>query len=47
MPSGSMIAEEVREWVAGSGLFQNVANASGRVEPDHLLEGRITALYGD
>lgn len=44
---GSMIAEEAHEWLAGSGLFRHVANSSSQVEPDHILEGKITALYGD
>ena len=44
---GSMITEEVHEWLAGSGLFRHVADSSSQVEPDYLLEGKITALYGD
>lgn len=43
----SMITEKVREWLAGSGLFQNVVDFSGQVEPTHILEGEVIDLYGD
>ena len=43
----TMITEEVREWLADSGLFQQVVDFSGQVEPTHILEGTITDLYGD
>ena len=44
---GSMLTEEVRQWVATSGLFPHVADLSGSGEPTYFLGGRITALYGD
>ena len=44
---GAMLTEEVRQWVAASGLFRHVAELSGSREPNYFLGGRITALYGD
>jgi len=44
---GAMLTEEVRQWVAASGLFRHVADLSGARKPTYLLEGRIAALYGD
>ena len=44
---GAMLTEEVRQWVAASGLFRHVADLSGSREPTYFLGGRITALYGD
>jgi cholesterol transport system auxiliary component len=43
----TMITEEVRQWLADSGLFQQVVGFSGQVQPTHILEGTITDLYGD
>lgn len=43
----TMITEEVRQWLAGSGLFQQVVDFSGQIEPTHILEGTVTDLYGD
>jgi cholesterol transport system auxiliary component len=42
-----MIAEEVRKWLTGSGLFQHVISSGSPVEPTVELEGVISALYGD
>ena len=44
---GAMLTEEVRQWLAASGLFRHVADLSGSREPTYFLGGRITALYGD
>jgi cholesterol transport system auxiliary component len=44
---GAMLTEEVRQWVAASGLFRHVADLSSFREPTYFLGGRITALYGD
>jgi cholesterol transport system auxiliary component len=43
----SMITEEVRKWLTGSGLFQYVISSSSPVESTVELEGVISALYGD
>ena len=42
-----MITEEVRQWLADSGLFGQVVDFSARVDPTHILEGTVTDLYGD
>lgn len=44
---GPMLTREVQEWLAGSGLFQHVLDATGRLQPTHILEGKVFALYGD
>ena len=43
----TMITEEVRRWLADSGLFGQVVDFSGQVDPTHILEGMVTDLYGD
>jgi len=43
----TMITEEVRQWLADSGLFEQVVDFSGQVDPTHILEGTVTDLYGD
>ena len=43
----TMITEEVRQWLADSGLFGHVVDFSGQVDPTHILEGTVTDLYGD
>ncbi|MDR4499519.1 MAG: hypothetical protein MRK02_16620 [Candidatus Scalindua sp.] len=43
----SLITEEVQQWISGSGLFQHTVDSSSYLEPSHVLEGVITALYGD
>jgi cholesterol transport system auxiliary component len=42
-----MFTEEVRQWVARSGLFGQVADLSSYNEPTFFLGGTVTALYGD
>lgn len=42
-----MIAEEVRKWLTGSGLFQHVISSGSSVEPTMELEGVVSAIYGD
>ena len=44
---GSMITQEVREWLAGSGLFIDAVDAGSYLDSNYLLEGEVTALYGD
>jgi cholesterol transport system auxiliary component len=44
---GLMIAEEVGQWLAGSGLFKYVMGSSSPVEPTFKLDGVVNALYGD
>jgi cholesterol transport system auxiliary component len=42
-----MFTEQVRQWVARSGLFSQVADLSSYNEPTFFLGGVVTALYGD
>jgi cholesterol transport system auxiliary component len=44
---GAMLSEEVRGWLAGSGLFHQVTRSSGYAAADYVLKGEVTALYGD
>lgn len=46
LPS-SLITEEVSQWLASSGLFQNVVSTTSQLETTHVLEGVVNALYGD
>ncbi len=43
----SLLTEEIRKWVAGSGLFQHVVDPSSYMDPNYVLEGAVTSLYGD
>ncbi len=47
IPPGAMITEEVRQWLAGAGLFQYVIDSASPVVPTHILEGNVLSLYGD
>ncbi len=42
-----LIAGQTRDWLSRSGLFRNVLEAGSLVEPTHVLEGNVLALYGD
>ncbi|MBW2145566.1 MAG: hypothetical protein JRG73_00850 [Deltaproteobacteria bacterium] len=44
---GALLNEQVRQWLAGSGLFQYVVDSPSHVESTYILEGSVTALYGD
>jgi hypothetical protein len=44
---GAILTEEVRKGVAAAGIFQTVIAGSSRLDPTHLLEGSVNALYGD
>ncbi len=44
---GVMITEEVRDWLANSGLFARVTAVGSRVESTYLLEGNVIDLYAD
>ncbi len=46
-PPANMISDEVRDWLGASGLFANVLSGASQLQPDYVLEGRITDLYGD
>ena len=44
---GSLLTEEVRQWLVSSDLFQHVVDSSSHLEATYFLEGNVTALYGD
>ena len=46
-PPGQMIAEGVRKWLDGSGLFKLVVSRPGQILPTHFLEGTVESIYGD
>ncbi len=43
----SVLTEEVQQWMVGSGLYSSVVTPSSYIEPTQVLEGKVTALYGD
>ena len=43
----SMFTEEIRKRLAGSGLFKHVVDPSSILDTTYVLEGAVTALYGD
>ena len=43
----SMFTEEIRRRLAGSGLFKHVVDPSSLLDSTYILEGAVTALYGD
>ncbi|MFH1090643.1 MAG: hypothetical protein V1742_03635 [Pseudomonadota bacterium] len=47
VPPGAMLTENIRQWLSATGLFQYVLDAPSHVLPDFILEGAVTALYGD
>jgi len=46
-PPSALITEEVRKWLSQSGQFKYVVDSSNNVEPDYVLEGNVSELYGD
>ena len=45
-PDG-MITDQIRRWLSKSAVFESVISSTSRIDPTHILEGNITALYGD
>lgn len=43
----AMVTQQVQGWVAASGLFEHVLASASTAEETHVLEGTVTALYGD
>jgi ABC-type uncharacterized transport system auxiliary subunit len=43
----AVLSEEVRRGLARAQVFQYVVGASSQLEPTHVLEGTVDALYGD
>ena len=42
-----MITDQVRRWLAMTGLFKKVLEPGSLLEPTHTMEGTVTALYAD
>ncbi len=47
VPPVSMFTEEIRKRLAVSGLFKHVVDPSSLLDSAYVLEGAVTALYGD
>jgi cholesterol transport system auxiliary component len=47
VPPADMLSENLRSWLAGSGLYANVVAPASLLEPAYILEGNVTSLYGD
>ena len=43
----AMLTQQVQSWLTRSGPFNYVVDSSDSLAPTHLLEGTVTALYGD
>lgn len=43
----AMITEKARNWLSVSGLSRRVLDPTSYVDPTHVIEGNVTALYGD
>ena len=44
---GALLTEEVQQWLARSGLFQHVVASTSQLQASYILEGLVSALYGD
>lgn len=44
---GAMITEKIRNWLSTSGLSRRVLDSGSYVDPTHVIEGNVIALYGD
>ncbi len=47
VPPNAMLTQQTLNWMTTAGLFQYVMDSSGPLPATHLLEGTLTALYGD
>jgi cholesterol transport system auxiliary component len=43
----TLVSDQTRHWLSRSGLFRTVVEPGSLVEPTHVLEGNVLALYGD
>jgi cholesterol transport system auxiliary component len=44
---GTLVTQQVHQWLSRSTGFQMVVAGTNHVEPTHLLEGTVTEFYGD
>lgn len=42
-----MITNKTRNWLSRARLFKRVLDPGSQIDPTHIVEGNITALYGD
>jgi ABC-type uncharacterized transport system auxiliary subunit len=42
-----LLSSQTRHWLAQSGICKTVLDPGSLVEPTHILEGNVLALYGD
>ena len=47
MQPAQSLTQQTELWLARSGLFGHVVDATSQVQDTHLLEGMVNALYGD
>lgn len=47
VPPNAMLTQQVMNWLTTAGLFQYVMDSSGPLPATYILEGTVTALYGD
>jgi cholesterol transport system auxiliary component len=43
----AMITDKTRNWLSRSRLFKRVLDPGSQIDPTYIIEGNITALYGD
>ena len=44
---GTLVTQQVHQWLSRSAGFETVVVGTNHVEPTHLLEGTVTEFYGD
>ena len=47
VPPNAMFTQQIVNWLTRADLFQYVMDSSGPLPATHMLEGTLTALYGD
>jgi cholesterol transport system auxiliary component len=47
VPPGAMLTDQVQQALSQASIFEYVVNSASQLEPTHLLEGTVDALYGD
>jgi uncharacterized lipoprotein YmbA len=47
VPPDVMLTQQTLNWLTAAGLFQYLTDSSGPLPATHILEGTVTALYGD
>lgn len=45
--SDAMVTEKVRNWLSASGISRRVLGPGSYVDPTHVIEGNVIALYGE